>query len=230
MTITPNLLTRWAGFAAVAAGAIFIGVQINHPDLNATSIQTTNVYVRDCLKVLMAVLALAGITGMYLNQIRRHGVLGLIGYLVFSAGYLGIMAATFVAAFVFPEVATSNPRFVNDAIAVNTGRGTVVGDIGALQPVIQGIGFAYLIGGLLFGIALYRARVLPRWAAALLAVGGVASAALTLMPDAFYRLIAFPNGIAMVALGYSLWKVARDAAETQQEAVEVPQRSTAGVE
>ena len=83
---------------------------------------------------------------------------------------------------------------------------------------------------LLFGIALYRARVLPRWAAALLAVGGVASAALTLMPDAFYRLIAFPNGIAMVVLGYSLWKVARTAAETQQEAVEVPQRSTAGVE
>jgi hypothetical protein len=50
------------------------------------------------------------------------------------------------------------------------------------------------------------------------------------MPDAFYRLIAFPNGIAMVVLGYSLWKVARTAAETQQEAVEVPQRSTAGVE
>ena len=230
MTVTANLLTRWAGLAAVAAGAIFIGVQINHPDLNATSIQTTNVYVRDCLKVLMAALALAGITGMYLNQVRRHGVLGLIGYLVFSAGYLGIMAVTFVAAFVFPEVATSKARFVNDAIAVNTGRGTVVGDIGALQPVIQGIGFAYLIGGLLFGIALYRARVLPRWAAALLAVGGVASAALTLMPDAFYRLIAFPNGIALVVLGYSLWKVARTAAETQQEAVEVPQRSTAGVE
>jgi hypothetical protein len=229
MTITPNLLTRWAGLAAVAAGAIFIGVQINHPDLNATSIQTTNVYVRDCLKVLMAALALAGITGMYLNQIRRHGVLGLIGYVVFSAGYLGIMAVTFFVSFVSPGVATPNARLVNDAIAVNTGRGTVVGDIGALQPVIQGIGFAYLIGGLLFGVALYRARVLPRWAAALLAVGGVASAALTLMPDAYYRLIAFPNGIAMVALGYSLWKLASAEAETQQEGVEVPQRSTVGV-
>ena len=41
MTITPNLLTRWAGLAAVAAGAIFIGVQINHPQLDATSVQTT---------------------------------------------------------------------------------------------------------------------------------------------------------------------------------------------
>jgi hypothetical protein len=45
----------------------------------------------------------------------------------------------------------------------------------------------------------------------LLAVSGVASAALSLMPDAFYRLLAFPNGIAMVALGYSLWRTARTA-------------------
>jgi len=228
MTITPNTLTRLAGLAAAGAGAIFIGVQINHPELSATSIQTTDVFVRDCLKVLMAALALAGITGMYLNQIRKHGLLGLIGYVVFAVGYLGIMAVTFAAAFVLPEVATSNAQFVNDAIAVNTGRGTVVGDIGALAPVIKVIGFAYLIGGLLFGIALYRARVLPRWAAALLAVGGVASAALTLMPDAFYRLIAFPNGIAMVALGYSLWNLARTQAEPQHEAVESAQPSTAG--
>ena len=53
---------------------------------------------------------------------------------------------------------------------------------------------------------MYRANVLARWAAALLAVGGVVSVALSLMPDAFYRLLAFPNGIAMIGLGYSLWR------------------------
>jgi len=229
MTITPNLLTRWAGLAAVAAGAIFIGVQINHPDLNATSIQTTNVYVRDCLKVLMAALALAGITGMYLHQVRKHGLLGLIGYVVFTVGYLGIMSVTFAAAYVLPEVATSNPGFVNDAIVVNTSRGTMHGDIGAFATAIKVGGFAYMVGSLLFGAALYRANVLTRWAAALLAVAGLATAVLAMMPDSIYRLLAFPNGIAMVALGYSLWKVAR-AAETQQEAVEDRQRSAAGVE
>lgn len=52
----------------MAAGLVFIGVQINHPQLNASSITTTNVYVRDSLKVLMAALALAGITGMYVSQ------------------------------------------------------------------------------------------------------------------------------------------------------------------
>ena len=64
MTITPNLLTRWAGLAAVAAGAIFIGVQINHPYLDANSVTTAEVVIRDSLKVLMCVLALVGITGM----------------------------------------------------------------------------------------------------------------------------------------------------------------------
>jgi hypothetical protein len=34
----------------------------------------------------MAVLALVGITGMYLSQIRRYGVLGLVGYVVLAAG------------------------------------------------------------------------------------------------------------------------------------------------
>jgi hypothetical protein len=29
------------------------------------------------------------------------------------------------------------------------------------------------------------------------------------MPDAFYRLLAYPNGIAMIGLGYSLWSTAR---------------------
>jgi hypothetical protein len=30
--------------------------------------------------------------------------------------------------------------------------------------------------------------------------------ALSVMPDAFYRLLALPNGVAMIALGYSLWR------------------------
>jgi len=34
MTITPATLTRSAGVAAIAAGVIFIGVQLNHPQLS----------------------------------------------------------------------------------------------------------------------------------------------------------------------------------------------------
>ena len=35
------------------------------------------------------------------------------------------------------------------------------------------------------------------------------------MPDAFYRLLAFPNGIAMIGLGCSLWITARRNSTTQ---------------
>jgi len=224
MTITPASLTRAAGACAVAAGVIFAGVQLGHPALNATSITTTNVEVRDSLKVLMCALALAGITGMYLSQLRRNGVLGLVGYVVLAAGYLGIMCVTFAAAYIMPEVAKSNAVYVDNVIAIDTSHGAVHGSIGALKTVILLVGFAYLVGGLAFGIALFRARVLARWACVLLAVGGLASAVLTLMPDAFYRLLAYPNAIAMIGLGYSLWQTTKpsSAVEPSTEAAGGP--------
>jgi hypothetical protein len=89
-------------------------------------------------------------------------------------------------------------------------------------------GVTYLGGGLLFGIALYRARVLARWAAALLAVASVASVSLAVLPDSFYRLLAFPNGIAMIGLGYSLWLTARTDNTTVQDVVASPSITTAG--
>lgn len=220
MTVTPTSLTRAAGAAASAAGAIFIGVQINHPYLDASSISTTNVEVRDNLKIVMAVLALAGISGMYLSQTRRNGRVGLLGYLVLSAGYLTILCTSFVAAYVLPALATTVPGYVDDVTAIATNRSSD-GDIGALSSVIQVQGILYLAGGLVFGIALYRAQVLTRWAAGLLGAGGLVSAALSVMPDAFYRFLAFPNGIAMIALGISLW---RTAGQTDADTATAPSR------
>ena len=225
MSITPVTLFRLAGGAAVAAGLIFIGVQVNHPHLDATSVTTTEMLVRDSLKVLMAALALVGIAGMYLRQVRQVGVLGLIGYVVLSVGYLAIMCTAFVAAYVLPTIAGTDTAYVNDVTAAAT-NGHASGDIGHLALAIQVQGFGYLLGSLLFGIALYRARVLSRWASALLAVGGIVSAALTVMPDAFYRLLAFPNGIAMIALGCSLWLSVR--AQSAARTTEVDSRHLIG--
>jgi hypothetical protein len=217
MTVTTASLTRASGIAAAAAGLIFVGVQIKHPHVDITSIETTELAVRNSLKLLMAALALAGITGMYLSQVRRNGLLGLVGYLLLGAGYLLIMSTTFAVGYVLPSIAETDPAYVEDVIAAAKGD-TPTGDIGALGTVIQVQGVAYLAGGLVFGIALYRAGVLARWAAALLAIGGVVTVVLSVLPDAFYRFLAFPNGIAMVALGYSLWSVSRRDATTQPAA------------
>jgi hypothetical protein len=229
MTITPTTLTRAAGVAAVLAGLIFIGVQINHPHSDVTNVTTTEWAVRNSLKVLMAALALAGITGMYLRQVRQSGVLGLLGYLLFSTGYLLIMSSAYVAAYVLPSLADANPGYVNDVLAAGT-NGTAQGDIGLLQTVFQVQGIAFIGGSLIFGIALFRARVLARWAAALLAIGGLVTVALAVMPDAFYRFLAFPNGIAMVALGYSLWRSARTDTTTLPTPIDGPRVTPAGAE
>ena len=225
MSITTTTLTRGASAAAVAAGLIFIGVQIGHPHLDAESVTTTEIAVRTFLKMLMAALVLVGITGMYLRQVTQAGVLGLVGYLVYSAGYLLILSTTSLAVYVLPELTGSRPGFVDDVLAVAAGS-SAAGDIGLLATVFQLQGLAYLAGGLVFGIALFRARVLSRWASVLLAVSGLVSALLTVMPDAFYRLLAFPNGIAMVALGLSLWRSVRDDAVATADAPAVTATAT----
>ena len=174
--------------------------------------------VRNTAKVLMAALALAGITGIYLRQVRRTGLLGLIGYLLFAAGYLAILSVAFVSAYALPSLAATAPGWVADVLAAASG-GTVTGDIGLMRTAIQVEGFLYLSGGFLFGIALFRARVLARWAAALLAAGTVATLAIPLLPQSFERPFAFPTGIALIGLGHSLWRTARTGTATSATAV-----------
>ena len=111
----------------------------------------------------MAALALAGITGMYLRQHRQAGVLGLVGYGVFAVGYLTILAVEVIAATVLPALPDTDPGYVQDVLVAATG-GTPSGDIGGLQVVLNVSGAGYILGGLLFGIALFRTGILARWA------------------------------------------------------------------
>ena len=229
MTVTATGLTKAAGAAAAVAGAIFIAVQINHPASDSFTTETSQWVVRECAKIVMAVLVLAGITGMYLRQYRRAGLLGLVGYLVFAAGYLAMFSVEVIAAVVLPNLVDTEPGFVNDVVAVANG-GVANGDIGGLQILFGLMGVGMILGGSVFGTALFRARVLARWAAALLAVSSGALAALTLLPESFNRPLAVPGGIALIALGVSLWRNAVDnvrEASTETALSESPVLQTA---
>ena len=212
MTITPAKLTRAAGVAAVVGGLLFIGVQIKHPNLDLALITTAEWKVRQTMKVLFAALSLAGITGMYLRQVTRTGVLGLIGYVVLATGFLLMLSTEVIGVIVVPTIAGTSPGYVSDVLAVAVPGGHATGDLGLIGPFSQLVGFSYLAGGLVFGIALFRANVLARWASALLAVGALATPAIQLLPQVNYRLFAIPTGVAMVGLGYSLWREQRTPA------------------
>jgi hypothetical protein len=204
MTVTSTTLFRAAAGAAVLAGLIFIGVQINHPYLDATSITTTDVMTRSSLKMLMAALSLVGITGIYLRQVTKIGVVGLLGYVLFAAGYLSIFGTEFVAALVLPSIADTANAYTNNVIAFANNR-PANGDIGLMHTEILFTAVTYIGGGFLFAIAMFRANVLARWAAVLLALGTLATIAVGVVPQ-YERLFAIPTGLALVALGYSLWR------------------------
>jgi len=229
MKITPERLGQAAGIAAATAGAIFIAVQINHPPLDLHRVTTTDFLVRSLAKALMAMLALAGITGIYLRQVRQTGLLGLIGYLIFSVGYFLMFGVEFLAAFVLPSLTDSNPQFVTDVLSVAVG-GTPVGSIGLMQSVLTISGIGYMLGGLIFGIAIFRAGILARWAAALLAVGTIGTVALAVLPESFNRFLALPVGVALIGLGVSLWRDQRKQAAASVAAevgvAEVPETRT----
>jgi hypothetical protein len=157
--------------------------------------------------MLMAALALAGITGMYLRQVTKMGVLGLLGYLLFAAGYLSMLGTEFVAALVLPSIAHDSNAYVSNVIAI-ANNGTATGEIGLMHAAILFTGITYVAGGFIFAIAMFRAKVLARWAAALLALGTLATIAVGLVPQ-HERLFALPTGFALVALGYSLWREQR---------------------
>jgi hypothetical protein len=215
MNLTANRLTAAAGLCAAAAGAIFIGVQINHPPADVAHIVTTEMAVRESAKVLMAVLALAGFTGMFLRhrQHPRFGVLGLAGYLLLTVGYLALFAVQCIVAYVLPTVAHLNPGYVQDVLDAAVG-GSPSGDIGYMHEVLLVSGIGYAIGGLLFGIALFRAGILARWASVLFAYGTVSALALSMLPESFNRPFAVPTGVALIGLGISLWRDQRRQGET----------------
>src|SRR4029079_1495057 len=134
MTITTTKLSRAAGLCAVVAGLLFIAVQIKHPPLDVAFVTTTEWKVRQGMKVVMAVLSLAGITGMYLRQVKQTRVLGLVGYLLFAVGYLIMLSIEVVRLVVLPSIAVTSPGYVTDVLAVATA-GHATGDIGLMQPL-----------------------------------------------------------------------------------------------
>jgi len=211
MSITGKTLTQAAAVAAVVAGLLFIGVQINHPPVDLALVTTGEWVIRQSMKVTFAVLALIGITGMYLTQVKKSGILGLVGYLILGAGFMTMFAIEVAGLVVMPAIAGSAPGYVSDVLAVAT-NGTAMGNIGMMTQLSMVGAVGYLAGGLIFGIAMFRANVLARWASILLAVATPLSLAIPLLPWINQRLFAIPTGLALIALGYSLWRESRSRA------------------
>jgi len=213
MKITTSSLIRWAGLAAMAAGIIFVVIQPIHPLDVLSSVTTGGWVIIQSLKTAMCLLGLIGMAGLYARQVTAAGWLGLVGYLLFSLFYAISMGFTFTEAFILPLLATESPKFVEGFLGIINGSASEV-NLGVLPTVYALTGFVgYVLGGLVFGIATFRAGILPRWAAGLLAFAAVSPVLLSsLLPHPLDRILAVPMGLALAWLGYALWSDRREQA------------------
>jgi hypothetical protein len=206
--ISNHNLLRLAGLCAVLAGICYVLVGLFHPPNLASSVTSTRWQVVHVLACAVSFFGLLGVTGLYARQAVKSGWLGLAGYLLFSLWLVLIMGFSFVEAFVLPRVAHATPTFVQAWMGMFTGpKGTF--DLGILPTIWTLTAPVYILGGLLFGIATWRAGILPRWAGALLAAGTVLAPIASQLPNASQPKVAVPVGVALVWLGYALWSERR---------------------
>lgn len=212
MTITTSNLIRCSGLALVPAGLVFAGIQPIHPPDVVESVTTTTWGIITSLKFAMCVLFLVGITGLYARQVEKAGLLGLVAFLVLGTSWMLQSAFVFAEAFILPLLAATAPAFVDGALGISYGHTGDV-DLGVLPTLFSvGIGITYMLGGLLFGIATYRAGVLPRVPAGLLAIAATLTPLAALLPHAQQRYAAVPVALALAWLGYALWSERRASA------------------
>lgn len=206
--ITSAKLIRWSGLAAILAGSIYAGIQPIHPPDFLTSVTTTTWATIMPLKILMCLFFMLSLTGIYASQIEEAGGLGLIGYLMLGLSWALQTAFIFTEAFILPILATSSPEYVESLLGIVNGfPGTM--DIGALPAIYGLVGATYILGNLIFGIAIFRAQVLPRWTGGLLAIAALITPAAALLPHAIQRYAAVPVGIAIIGMGISLFSDTR---------------------
>lgn len=209
MKITISKVIRWSGLAALVSGLIYVAIQPIHPADILSSVTTTPWAIVHYLSLTMDFLGLLGIAGLYARQVNKVGWLGLAGYLLFSLFYALSLAFHFLETFISPVLAAEAPKFVAGLLGMITGTASEV-SLGAIPTVYALFGVAYMLGGMLFGIATFRAGILPRWAGGLLAIGAALTLAGAVIPHPFDRIFAVPVGLALAWLGYALFSERRE--------------------
>lgn len=201
---TPNLI-RAAGLSAMVAGTIFAVIQPIHPPDVLASVNTSAFIIITSFKTIMSIFGLFGIAGLYARQVKETGWMGLAGYFLLTIFYAVQMCFSFAEPLILPLLTTVAPTFVESVLGMASGAGGPM-NLGAFEVIYRFLTVLYLLGLLLFGIAIFRARILPRWAAVLLALSGPLAVIMgLLLPHQFERFAAVPMGLALVWLGFALF-------------------------
>jgi hypothetical protein len=155
-------LLRWSGLALIAGGLLMAVATALHPsrETTATILQAeVRLVAAHVLFTLSSLLVLLGLPGLYGTESARMGRLGLAGFLVaFTGTTLVTVSGNF--GFLAPVLAAESPATID---AIN-----VYPPVVALDAVAFG---GFVVGFVLFGMAMARTATLPRFSGLLVAVG-----------------------------------------------------------
>ena len=204
MRISTAALMRLAGFFAMLGGLGFIVTGMFHPPNEPAYVTTSTWIIVHIFATSMGYFGVLGLAGLYARQVEKAGWLGLIGFLLFSGWMALQMPFSAFEAVILPQLASELPPYVVGWLGMFSGIPSPV-DLGAL-PTIWNISTPMLIlGVLLFAIATFRAGILPRWAAGLLALGCLMIPVAAVLPTQLQaKIIMIPMGLGMAWMGYAL--------------------------
>lgn len=199
-----STLMRLAGLSAMLAGLCMVIMGLFHP-VNVPEAVTTATWVNvHIAATAMSFFGLFGMVGLYARQAEKSGWLGLTGFVLLSLWFGLVMPLSFVEAFILPRLAVELPEFVAGFLGMFTGVPSEI-DLGILPTLWNLSGPLFILGPLLFGIATFRARVLPRWAGGLLTFGALLIPVGAMVPAEYQPEVALLTiALALTWLGFAL--------------------------
>ena len=178
--VVSKVIIKVGGVSAVLAGALIICQAVADVAIQ-DSMQRG--MVAAAFRSGSALLLVFGLIGMHLRQQYSAGVFGEIATLVALLGSVTMFATSLPEATILPALPKDSPLLDQPPAT--------------LLPVLIGSFVVYVVGLLLFGVAAWRARVLPRPAAVVLVTGVLLGAAAAPIVPGILALI----GIALIWLG-----------------------------
>ncbi len=191
----PRSLLRISGVASIAAGILMTVGFVLHPAGEDATFGTSPMWIpAHGLLWLAFVLALLGWVGIYLVQASRAGQFGVLAFVILLVG-------TALASWIFSSDVTFVPVIAAESPALFTKIFTTTHTLIGVASVLS-----WVLGTVLFGSSIIRAKRFPAWSGALL-ITGTSIIPIAYLTGLSIRVVAVGGGIAAIGqlrLGYQL--------------------------
>jgi hypothetical protein len=183
--MTAKNLIRWSGLAMVVGGLLYLPIPVRswieaRVAEPYQSLLTVELALWESRLVFQKFFLLFGFFGIFAYQFGRAGRLGLIAFVLASVGNVALAGVTMVNGVMYPLLVSSGDpllgcmegfrfreTFVDPSFSCESTK------LGARNLWTLGALAVTTIGTALLGVSIARAKVLPFWAGALIAIGWI---------------------------------------------------------